>query len=157
MWERGCNLVACFEVCAEPTSAPAAPIWGSQRAIGSHVLDHVYGIQWDFSSLFCLLCGGFCPICYVVALLIFCFCSQSYDAHEWIRISCISNKAACVPQISRIDLRPCPATEALDVESGLLCKHHYTLVPVKSCYFPVIMELFTYRKHQSVRSSGKFK
>lgn len=44
--------MACFKVCAEPTSAPAAPIWGSQRAIGAHVLDHVHGIQRDFSSLF---------------------------------------------------------------------------------------------------------
>lgn len=47
--------MACFEVCAEQTSAPAAAIWGSQRAIGSHVLDHVYGIQRDFSSLFLMI------------------------------------------------------------------------------------------------------
>lgn len=110
-----------------------------------------------FLVCFCLLCGGLCPICNIVALGIFCFPSQMYDAHERIRISCISNKVACVPQISHIDLRPCSATEALGIESGLLCKHHYMLVPVKSCYLPVMVELFIYRKHQSVHSSERFK
>lgn len=96
----------------------------------------------------CLLCHRLCPICYVMTLDIFCFHSRAYDAHEWIGISCISNKVACVPQISHIDLRPRPATEGLNTKSGLLCRHQYMLVPVKSCYLPVIIELFTYRKYQ---------
>lgn len=143
-WEKGCHLLTCFNVCTEQPSAPAASVRGSQRVIGPYAFMASSGI---FLACFCLSCGRLCHICCTLTLGIFCFHHQMYNAQEWIKISCISNKVACVPQISHIDLRPCPATEALNVESGLLCKHHYMLVPVKNCYVLVIMELFTYKKH----------